>query len=478
MKLQASNPFPYTTLYFIGIGGIGMSALARYFKARGVEKVLGYDLTPSPLTDQLQQEGIPIHFTDRGEAALEDLHREDTLVVYTPAVPESLGELTAFRQAGFRVEKRAQALGEAVAEQQLYAVAGTHGKTTTSTLLAHCLHSSVGTNAFLGGISANLKSNLLIDATSQRVVAEADEYDRSFLRLYPYCAIVTATSPDHLDIYGTPECYRESFRDFVGQIEKGGTLFYRQGSFERNDLPQEIHCYSYLAQWRQNDRGHYGADIYSDKVRIEEGMLCFDWHFPEKGIHFPSLKLPTPFLINAENATATVAASLLAGATEEQIREALATFGGVKRRFEFVLRSDKQILIDDYAHHPEELKASISSIRRLFPHEPILGIFQPHLYSRTQDFYHDFAKALSVLDQVILLPIYPAREAPIPGVTSELILEELPQKEKYLVEREELLGFIRSYPATLPRVVITIGAGNIDRLVPPLATLLKEKRDD
>lgn len=451
-----------------------MSALARYFKARGVEKVLGYDLTPSSLTETLQKEGIAVHYNDLGSEVLNGLTPSDTLVIYTPAVPQTHGELQAFLKAGFRVEKRAQALGEAVAQQELYAVAGTHGKTTTSTLLAHLLHSSVGSNAFLGGISANFSSNLLIDKNSSRVVAEADEYDRSFLRLYPHCAIVTATSPDHLDIYGTEESYKQGFRDFVGQIERGGTLFYRKGTFEEEQLPTAVHSFSYLSNWRK-DMPQEKADIYSDNVRLEKEELYFDWHFPKQKIHFKDLRLHTPFPINAENATAAIAAALLAGASEEQIRSGLATFKGVKRRFEFVLRSEKQILIDDYAHHPEELRASISSITRLFPNEPILGIFQPHLYSRTKDFYHEFAQALSALDQVILLPIYPAREEPIPGVSSELILDELPQKDKWLVKREDFLQFMSSYPLSIPRVVVTVGAGNIDRLVEPLAALLKEK---
>lgn len=475
MKREKSF-FPYRVVYFLGIGGIGMSALARYFKARGVEKVVGYDLTPSPLTAQLEQEGILIHYEDLGEKAVEGLDPSCTLVIYTPAIPTDLGEFVAFQKGGFKMEKRAQALGEAVAQQKLLAVAGTHGKTTTSSLLAHLLHEAVGTNAFLGGISANLNSNLLIDPLSNRVVAEADEYDRSFLKLYPHVAIVTATSPDHLDIYGSETEYKKGFAQFIGHIEEGGTLVYRKGAFPQETLPASIKSYSYLAQWDSTTDLEV-ADIYSDNLRIEGQSILFDWHFPQKEIHFLNLRLNTAFPINVENATGAIAVASLEGAIEKQIRKGLETFRGVKRRFEFLLNKPQQILIDDYAHHPEELRASILSIRSLFPNEPILGIFQPHLYSRTKDFFKDFATVLSLLDEVILLPIYPAREKPIEGVSSELILQNLSCKHKFLVEKESLLEFIENYPLSLPRVVITLGAGNIDRLVAPLANLLSQRRD-
>lgn len=461
--MAKTNTSSFSKVYFIGIGGIGMSALARYFKVKGFQ-VGGYDLTPSPLTEQLLQEGIEIHYEDRGDSALYGHSPSDTLVIITPAVPNTHTELRAFRDGGFTVIKRAEALAHAVKGERLLAVAGTHGKTTTSTILAHLLYDSVGCNAFLGGISGNYHSNLLLANGTDLVVAEADEYDRSFLRLHPYIAIVTATSPDHLDIYGTADEYRQSFREFLGQVQPEGVLIYRKESFEKEELPEGLTAFSYASG--------EAADVYADNIRFEEGQLYFDWHFPEKGLHYLALRLGSPIRINVENATAAIAVSSLVGVKEVALRAALASFSGIKRRFEFVLNKPERVLIDDYAHHPEELEAAISSIRSLYPQEPVLGIFQPHLYSRTRDFFKDFARALSSLDAVILLPIYPAREEPIEGVTSEMILKELSSQPSFLVEREKLVDFIREYPGKLPRVVVTFGAGNIDRIIVPLSEAL------
>lgn len=450
-------------VYFLGIGGIGMSALARYFKTQGI-CVLGYDRTPSPLTEALEHEGISVHYDDLGEKVTTSFSAGDTLVVYTPAIPESLGEIQAFRKGGFRLIKRAEALAEAVKDMRLMAVAGTHGKTTTSALLSHILYSTGGVNAFLGGISNNYNTNLLLDAQTDIVVAEADEYDRSFLHLHPYYAIVTATSADHLDIYHSEEAYKSAFSTFVHQIREGGALFYKKDSFTGDQLPETIDCYSYALDEK--------ADVYSDNIRIEEGKIYFDWHFPAMDLCFENLLLSDPIKINVENATAAIAVATMEWRTEGEIRDALASFKGTKRRFQYILNTTEQIYIDDYAHHPEELAAAITSIRSIYPDESILGIFQPHLYTRTKDFYAAFAEALSMLDQVILLPIYPAREEPIPGVSSQLIYDKLAVDHKWIVEKEQLADFVSHYPLPLPRILVTLGAGDIDRIVVPLSKVL------
>lgn len=458
----------YTHVYFIGIGGIGMSALARYFQLKG-SRVYGYDLTPSPLTETLEREGIPVHYADCPEyVASLGLDMKTTLVVYTPAVPLQLGELQYFIQGGYHVVKRSEALGKAVQKDRLLAVAGTHGKTTTSSLLAHLLYrSEIGTNAFLGGISANYSSNLLLHPTSPYVVVEADEYDRSFHHLYPHMAIVTSMDPDHLDIYGTPEGYREGFSQFMQQIEDGGVLVCKKEI--RSLVPQlqeSVSVYTYAVEEE--------ADSYSDHIRFGQGRLYFDWHFPKYQVHLHNIELGVPIVINVENATAALTLAYLVGVTESEMRDALSSFRGIHRRFERLIDTADCVFIDDYAHHPEELRASISSVRRLYPQDKITGIFQPHLYSRTQDFYKEFAKVLSLLDEVILLPIYPAREKPIPGVTSELILESITQSQKSLVDRDQVVEKLRSREH-LNRVILTLGAGNIDRIVPTLRDMLTER---
>lgn len=455
----------WQVVYFIGIGGIGMSALARYFKAAGA-CVKGYDLTRSPLTDELESEGMAVHYTDLGYDALTGCDKANTLVIYTPAVPESMGELSAFKKEGFTVVKRAAALAYAVEGLRLLAVAGTHGKTTTSTMLAHIMHhTEASCQAFLGGISVNSNSNLYLSDKSDFVVAEADEYDRSFLTLNPYAAIITATSPDHLDIYGTAAAYKEAFHQFASRIEKGGILVYHKDALQADELPQQISCFSYAMEQT--------ADVFADNVKLTSCGASFDWHFPAKGWVLKDLNLPQPIRVNVLNATAAIAVAMLCGATEQEVRSSIASFQGVKRRFEYLVNSAERVYIDDYAHHPEELEAAIQSIRALYPNDAILGIFQPHLYSRTQDFYEAFARSLSVLDEVILLPIYPAREEPIPGVTSQLILDAVTLPNKQLMERDAVVPYLAQRLPNVPRIVVTLGAGNIDRIVIPLCKVLQ-----
>lgn len=454
----------YERIYFVGIGGIGMSALARIFHKQG-RLVCGYDLTPSRITDALQAEGIAVHFDDLGDKLEEKgFTPEDTAVVYTPAVPDSLGELNYFRSNGFSVIKRSEALSLALEGYKQAAVAGTHGKTTTSTMLAHILHNSrLGCFAVLGGISVNSGTNFIIDEGAEWAVTEADEYDRSFLKLSPHVAIVTAVSPDHLDIYETAEGYHRGFLDFLQRIDRNGTLIYKKGVFADDELPQ-CKTYSYSVG--------EPSDIYSDDIRIEDEELCFDWHFPALGLNMERVILATPIEINVQNATAAMGAAVLAGVKPDEIRASLLSFKGVKRRFEVVLNDENHVLIDDYAHHPDEIAAAASSIKKLYPNDRVMAIFQPHLYSRTKDFYKGFAQALSAFDEVVLLPIYPAREEPIEGVTSQLVYDALDIPNKYLVERDRLVGFIGQH-ASLPRVIMTVGAGNIDRLVAPLAKKLR-----
>lgn len=454
----------YTRVYFIGIGGIGMSALARIFHKQGLD-VSGYDLTPSRITEALQVEGISVHFEDRGEElAGENFTPEDTVVVYTPAVPDSLGELIYFREHGFNVIKRSEALALALSGYKQAAVAGSHGKTTTSTMLAHIMHNShKGCFAVLGGISVNTGTNVIIEEDAEWAVTEADEYDHSFLKLSPQIAIVTSISPDHLDIYHTAEGYHKGFLEFIQRIDHSGALIYKKGVLAPSELP-ECTSYSYCINSE--------ADIYSDGIRIEDEELLFDWHFPAMGIHMERVILATPIEVNVENATAAMGAAVLAGVTPDELRAALLSFKGVKRRFEVILHDDRYVLIDDYAHHPEEIAAAAASLKRLFPNDRVMAIFQPHLYTRTRDFYKGFAHSLDAFDEVVLLPIYPAREEPIEGVTSQLIYDELTIPNKYMVDKDRLVGFIGQH-ASLPRVIVTVGAGNIDRLVMPLAKKLR-----
>lgn len=457
-------------LYFVGIGGIGMSALVRYFLSKG-DDVAGYDLTPSPLTKALTEEGALIHYEDDPELIPEPFRSPDTLVVFTPAVPRDHRELNFFIHQGNRVIKRAELLGDLTHRERGLCVAGTHGKTTTSTLLAHLLRSShVDCHAFLGGISNNYQTNCLISEKSDYAVIEADEFDRSFHHLSPYIAVITSADPDHLDIYHTAEAYRESFEHFTSLISSEGALVMKKGIPVTPRLKEGTRLFTYTT-------GDEDADFWGDHIEIREGHLFFDWHYPAlDGQPAGSLhvELGVPLLINVENAVAAMAVAYLCGAHLDELSQGVASFRGVYRRFDRLIDDPRCVLIDDYAHHPNELDPSIRSVRQLYPDRKILGIFQPHLYSRTQDFYREFAHSLDQLDEVILLDIYPARELPIPGVTSHLIAEAMEHKDVVVLPKEGLLPHLRSL-STLPEVILMVGAGDIDRLVPQVAEEIRQR---
>ncbi len=450
-------------VYFVGAGGIGMSALERYFLSQGLV-VAGYDRTSCTLTEELRAEGADIHYEDNPNlipAACRD--KEETLVVYTPAIPETHRELTYFRENGFNIQKRAQVLGTLTRSMKGLCVAGTHGKTTTSSMTAHLLHQShVGCNAFLGGITKNYGTNYLLSATSPYVVIEADEFDRSFHHLRPYATVITATDADHLDIYGTEEAYLESFRHYTSLIQPGGALIVHRGLKMKETLQDGVRRYDY---------SRTEGDFHAENIRIGNGRIVFDYVSPFGNIS--DVELGVPVSINIENGIAAMALAQIAGATAEELRAAMASFGGVVRRFDFSLRTDRHVLLSDYAHHPAEIKQSILSIREVFDGKKISAIFQPHLYSRTHDFYRDFADSLSLLDEVILTEIYPAREKPIPGVTSELIYDNLrPGMEKRIVEKKDLCTLLRNEDF---EVLIVLGAGDVDNLVPEFKQILLEK---
>lgn len=457
-------------LYFVGIGGIGMSALVRYFLSKG-DDVAGYDLTPSPLTKALTEEGALIHYEDDPELIPEPFRSLDTLVVFTPAVPRDHRELNFFIHQGNRVIKRAELLGDLTRRERGLCVAGTHGKTTTSTLLAHLLRSShVDCHAFLGGISNNYQTNCLISEKSDYAVIEADEFDRSFHHLSPYIAVITSADPDHLDIYHTPEAYRESFEHFTSLISPEGALVMKKGIPVTPRLKDGTRLFTYTTDDEE-------ADFRGDHIEIREGHLFFDWHYPALDgqpagtLH---VELGVPLLINVENAVAAMAVAYLCGAQLDELSQGVASFRGVYRRFDRLIDDPRCVLIDDYAHHPNELDPSIRSVRQLYPDRKILGIFQPHLYSRTQDFYREFAHSLDQLDEVILLDIYPARELPIPGVTSHLIAEAMEHKDVVVLPKEGLLPHLRSL-TSLPEVILMVGAGDIDRLVPQVAEEIRQR---
>ncbi len=457
-------------LYFVGIGGIGMSALVRYFLSKG-DDVAGYDLTPSPLTKALTEEGALIHYEDDPKLIPEPFRSPDTLVVFTPAVPRDHRELNFFIHQGNRVIKRAELLGDLTRRERGLCVAGTHGKTTTSTLLAHLLRSShVDCHAFLGGISNNYQTNCLISEKSDYAVIEADEFDRSFHHLSPYIAVITSADPDHLDIYHTAEAYRESFEHFTSLISQEGALVMKKGIPVTPRLKDGTRLFTYTT-------GDEEADFWGDHIEIREGHLFFDWHYPALDgqpagtLH---VELGVPLLINVENAVAAMAVAYLCGAHLDELSQGVASFRGVYRRFDRLIDDPRCVLIDDYAHHPNELDPSIRSVRQLYPDRKILGIFQPHLYSRTQDFYREFAHSLDQLDEVILLDIYPARELPIPGVTSHLIAEAMEHKDVVVLPKEGLLPHLRSL-STLPEVILMVGAGDIDRLVPQVAEEIRQR---
>ena len=454
-----------TSVYFVGVGGIGMSALARYFEAKG-KHVAGYDKTPSDLTAALINEGIRIHYMDDVALIPADCKQVDsTLVVYTPAIPETHAELNYFRENGFTLMKRAQVLGEITRSERGLCVAGTHGKTTTSSMLAHLLKQShVDCNAFLGGILKNYNSNLMLSDKSDLAVIEADEFDRSFHWLNPYMAVITAVDPDHLDIYGTPEAYRESFEHFTSLIRPDGCLVMKKGLQLQPRLPKGAKLYTYSATEE--------ADFFARNIRIGNGDIVFDFVTPMGCIE--DVKLGVPVKVNIENGVAAMALAQLNGVTDEEIKRGMASFAGPVRRFDFYLKRNDIVLLDDYAHHPAELKASIQSVKELYPDKKITGIFQPHLYTRTRDFAADFAASLSLLDELILLDIYPAREEPIPGVTSQLIFDQVTLKEKRMIKKEELLDLVKKEAADF-QVVLMLGAGNIDRLVEPVKQILEKR---
>ena len=451
-------------VYFIGIGGIGMSNLARYYRSRSL-MVAGYDRTETELTRQLVKEGMEIHYRDAVEAIPEAFkERNTTLVVRTPAVPETHAELQFFHSAGFRIVKRAEVLGEISRELDALCVAGTHGKTTTSTLLAHLLRqSSLDCNAFLGGIALNYGTNLLLSEKSRLMVAEADEYDRSFHQLSPWMAAITSVDPDHLDIYHSHEAYLEAFAHFTSLIRPGGVLLMKQALVLQPILVEGVRQYTYATEQMPYGRS---ADFYAENIVIEEGRLYFDFNYP--GGRIKKMELGLPIMIHVENALAAMGLAYLSGVSPGELRAALVSFKGNQRRFDFQIRRDDFVYIDDYAHHPDELKASIRSLKALYPGKELTGIFQPHLYSRTRDFAGEFAKALSGLDYVYLLDIYPAREEAIPRVDSRLIFDKLTSRGKILCSMDEILSLL---DRKKPEVLVTLGAGNIDRLVP----LLKEK---
>ena len=451
------------SLFFLGIGGIGMSALARYFHARGY-RVYGYDRTPSPLTDQLQKEGLSIFFEDQPERlAAYDLSPLQTLVVRTPAVPEDSRVYTYLREQGYDIRKRSEVLGLVTESMKALCVAGTHGKTTTSTILAHLLYQSeIGTNAFLGGVSNNYQTNLLLHDSSY-VVVEADEYDRSFHHLKPYMSVITSVDPDHLDIYGTPEAYREAFSHYTSLIT-GALVVKKDLPFDLR-LRRGVKCYTYAV-------GDDEADFYADNIRVRDAKIYFDFHTPTETLS--DLRLGVPVWVNIENSVAAMAVAWLNGVSAHELRSGLSSFSGVWRRFNVHVHTPHVAYIDDYAHHPQELRASVESIRRLFPDRYSIVIFQPHLYTRTRDFLEEFADVLSRADEVILLPIYPARELPIPGVTSDALLSLLTSRRRQLVEKDELVQTVvdRIHEIDRPVAVMTLGAGDIDRLVPAMKKAL------
>ena len=445
-------------VYFIGIGGIGMSALARYYKFKGYN-VAGYDRTPSDLTAQLEKEGIAVHYEDRPELVPADV--AESLIVYTPAIPQDMGELKKVMNGGYTVLKRSRTLGEITRGQRCLAVAGTHGKTTTSTLTAHIFTATgEGCSAFLGGISRNYGTNLLM-SKNNTVVVEADEFDRSFLQLFPEIAVITAVDPDHLDIYGDYEHVVEAFKAFAAQVS--GTLIAKKGTpIGPSDTPAKFLTYHYTDT---------GADFCALNPHPDEcGYFHYDLKYP--GGVLKDVRVGAPGWVNAENSVAAAAIALTYGLDPLAVKSAIGTFQGVKRRLEVHVNSPKLSYIDDYAHHPAELASAISSMRDIFPGRKLTAIFQPHLYTRTRDFAAEFAAALSQVDKLILLDIYPAREEPIPGVTSEMIFKDVTAPEKVLLKKEELMDYLSDEPLD---VLVTFGAGNIDRFIEPITQLLKSR---
>lgn len=449
-------------VYFVGAGGIGMSAIARYFLNKGIV-VGGYDKTPSTLTRALEEEGMLIHYDeDVAKIPSECKDKDNTLIIYTPAIPADHKELVYFRENGFEIQKRAQVLGTLTHSHKALCVAGTHGKTTTSTMAAHIMHQSKpDCNAFLGGISKNYGTNYIL-SDSEYVVIEADEFDRSFHWLSPFVTVITSTDADHLDIYGTEEAYLESFRHYTSLIQPGGALILHTGLKMQPNVQEGVTIYTY-----SRDEG----DFHAENIRIANGEITFDFVSPIESIS--NIQLGQPIPINIDNGIAAMALAQMGGCSAEEIRNAMATFGGVDRRFDFKIKTDKLVFLSDYAHHPKEISQSAKSLKEVYAGKKITAIFQPHLYTRTRDFYKDFADSLSIFDEVILLDIYPARELPIEGVTSKLIFDNLrPDMEKMMCRKDEVLDVIKGKNF---EVVVVLGAGDLDNKVPEITDILMNK---
>ena len=450
------------SVYFVGIGGIGMSALARYFKAMGKE-VYGYDRVETKLTNLLEGEGMEIVFTDNPDAISPDFLNipiHQTLVVYTPAVPVTHPGLGYLRAHGYPVMKRSEILTEIIKNQKTIAIAGTHGKTTTSAMVAHILHhSGVRCNAFLGGIALNFNSNVILDPEAEYAVVEADEYDRSFLRLNPYLATISSVDADHLDIFENAGNMREAFQEFANKVDKDGAVFIHSGI----DLTANATINTYSL----DDKA---SDLYASNLHIEEGTYVFDVVYQSKNLG--SVRSPYPGHHNVENALAAIGIGLQLGIEWEKIVDSVATFKGVKRRFEYHIKREDRVYIDDYAHHPTEISACVGSVKEMYPDKRITGIFQPHLYSRTRDFGDDFARSLENLNELLLMEIYPAREEPIPGIDGEWLLNKVRMVNKKLVSRENL---VEEMLRLQPEVLLTMGAGDIDKMIEPLKSALDEE---
>ena len=450
-------------VYFIGAGGIGMSAIARYFIHRG-QVVAGYDKTPSDLTHQLEKEGMLIHYEeDIDEIPHACKNPKSTLVVYTPAIPATHKELEFFREGGFEIQKRAQVLGTLTRSHKGLCFAGTHGKTTTSTMCAHIMHQShMDCNAFLGGISKNYGTNYILSDSSDYVVIEADEFDRSFHWLRPWMSVITSTDPDHLDIYGTKEAYLESFRHYTELIQPGGALIIHRDLEMKQHVQEGVKVYDYSRE---------AGDFHAENIVIDNGEISFDFVSPIENVK--NIKLGQPVPINIENAVAALAMAQLNGCTAEELRYGMRTYAGVDRRFDFKIKNDKHVFLSDYGHHPKEVLQSARSLKALFKGRKITVIFQPHLYTRTRDFYHEFADALSNFDEVVLTEIYPAREEPIEGVTSKLIFDNLkPGVEKTIIRKDDVLDYVKSRDFD---VLVVLGAGNLDNYVPQIAKIIDSK---
>jgi len=463
MSVQSMENF--TRYYFLGIGGIGMSAIARYYNVQGFD-VAGYDRTATRLTADLQTEGIEVCYTmGVSSVPARFTDKTKTLVILTPAIPEDHPQLVYFREKNFRVMKRAEVLGYITRQNKGICIAGTHGKTSTSTITAHLLYQSkVDCNAFLGGISNNYNTNLLLSKESNLVVIEADEYDRSFHHLTPYMAVITSADADHLDIYHTHEAVKQSYEHFASLVRPGGAIIVRKGIDLHPVLQKGVKSYTYSMD--------EGGDFHAENIRIKPGEIRFDFVTPTESI--VDVRLGVPVKINVENSVAAMALAWLNGVTSDELRTGLSSFSGVYRRFNIIYKSPTLVYVDDYAHHPSELSAGISSIREMYPDRKITGIFQPHLYTRTRDFADDFARVLSTLDEVILLDIYPARELPIEGVDSQMLLDRISSSKKELCSKEELIPLLTNREGM--EVVVTFGAGDIDALVPEIKQLFKKRK--